>query len=1045
MRSTDNAPVLKHLHGREDEIQQIQTLLQQGGPACWILLGSGGAGKTRLLYEVQAQLPHDSQPRIYDFYHIDNFKASQIEAHIIATILAILPDADFTNYWRKRVRLETARQSGTQFQRASNELREQFVLDYNAAAARVRALGRNVVLLFDTVEQAVNLTDPAESQLIGDQHSATDGGQFWLQDILPQLKHSIIILSGRHKTLYGQDVELYNSLVDTMSATKYNLAGLSLEASHNFLDEVRGYFLRSSVEEVKEYARGKKFDSHWLTVCNEIANGQPFWLTMFYTCDMLTAIPKKVDLLYERCYQGLPISLSPEEREQQRSAIMISILDNYDLTSNRWIFVLNWLATARKGLNREMLGRLIEAEQFDFDAEELFEDLKKLLIVKSRDLSYGDASDEQETRLFLHDEMYFWLDTNRDEAKKRRTKVIQTLLTWYDEAITEVEKKRLKVIEELLEKEQDDPRVPQLVQRRNALLQRERYLVLDRMSYYYQQDQETGRAEYNLRSYAAISAREYGYGVTLRQEALRNLYRLGQQVSLPVEVECAARWMLRAVWAEDAEQALQMLPKLKYYYDQETGTPGLHYALLYLAEAQAVFNFKYTGNTAYVKQCLDRARHTVEQITDLSGIEAAWRDILLAQIYNSYGLLSRREYELYDASVEYRESLRLALSHPDLLRELQAPTFNNLAFVYSEQGDVVEARRLARQGLRLNQRYGTDYYIGLSNNTLARIEIRSGLVRRAQQYAERARQIFERLDSPRGLSLCLPVLAYTYRKIAEHLDDDIPAQDQLFKTSQQIFEEAVALLEKYNITAAERRREAYQGLGCTYRSQGQALYRRNDPHNQAPKMFQDAYRTLTQALEIAQQQGQPKLIQLDILEDLAVILVNQDEFDGRVEEYINLAESLAPDKYKIQRGAGLPDVEGPIRGFWRELGQCQLQRMLSSFGAFDIGYVQLGEPGQATIIRKGDEDDLKRAAQHMLFTFAYLLKYDQLGSMRERAVELTLRELRLGRTEQQLELMRQEVLQTAQEYGFTRSDALELCLKLLDIAQVDLDLNLPSF
>jgi AAA ATPase domain/Tetratricopeptide repeat len=1043
------------LYGRAAELDQVTNILAHPTTTAQaiVLEGEGGTGKTSLLRRIEHYLREQRMAflPLYDFYHIDNFKASSIETAIIEALDSISAEASdlFRPYARQREELEHARQSGDAFQQAQQGTRASFIDCYNQFAEHTRERGQPVVLLFDSVEQAVDLSDDAEAYMGGISATASKGGAFWLAATLPDLRNTVCILAGREQTLYGQQVALYEQLRQAMTVHPIALRGIPLAAERQFITDQRAALLtEDTAEDVRELAQSIEINDQTFIVWRAIADGIPFWDSMLLTSAMLGAIPPEVDRLREAVFAGQPINVSPDQRRCLRAAIMQQILaQGVSANDQPLILVLQWMSFIRKGATPALLQAIARDQAIDIDIVHVYERLKRLDIVKTRRSPYATTSDpEPDDMLFLHDELYRWLDQDLPTQQQLRQVVSAAVMRFYDQAINATEQRRLAAKDRLLELGAAHSEASALRSADKEALRRRQQLELDRLGYCYQAGLVIGTQVYNLHSYAAILERDLGYSITLRQEALRNIYRQRDTVPFAIVVECAARWMLRAVQTDDPH-TMQLVEQLQYYYDQEAAQPGLHYALLYLADAQAR---AYLGNRAARAIAIEQLQHAEtialayeqDYRAQHSHTTDPWCDFLLAQIYNWRGYYYRLEYNLPQAIEDYRRAMSCYVRHPALLRAFQGSTLNNLAFACAEQGEVEEARRFGQQALAILQRQGGEYRIGLSYNALARIEIRGGLPQRATQLARQAQTLFEQIGSLRGQSLALPVLGESYRKQADQQAYSISEQEAIFAQSVTKLKQAIDLMDREQITASARRCEAYQRLGCVYRSWGVALLRRrsHDPIT-ARHYFAEAQRWLERALAVAEP-DLPALLVMDIYQDLAVVLVNQDQFDQRVEDLLKQAEALAPPAYRIEQGIGLRDIAQPVRAFWRILGQCELQRMLIGFGTFDFGEYQLDTDGAPSYHGQHDERFLKEAARHLVLALAYLLKYAYQSPLLNQARALALRELRLGRDERQLKLMAQEAYQTAREYRLLNGQELKLASGLMLQAERDLDLPL---
>lgn len=412
---------------------------------------------------------------------------------------------------------------------------------------------------------------------------------------------------------------------------------------------------------------------------------------------------------------------------------------------------------------------------------------------------------------------------------------------------------------------------------------------------------------------------------------------------------------------------------------------------------------------------------TAEQLLSTVTPSTKWVDFLRAEILHDRGYNERLQYRLHEAIELYQQAYAIykrVLENPQerIFQQLFGRLLNDLAFATSEQGDVNTARELVLDGLKAIRRYGSAYSLAMSLNTFARIEIRAGFPDPARRYSDQALEIIERYQSARGFSLCLPVSAEIYRKLAEQMITSIFEQEQLFEQA-----EAVLIDAEPYAYSADRRREVKQGRGCLYRSWAKVIYEREtaderDPADQArlEDYFAMAYDYLMEALEIAEKNNLSPLLQMDILEDIATNLIHQDIYDQRVLKFLDRAEALAPAGYRLERGEPWRDPQRLTLGYWRELGQCQLQRMMVGFGSFEYGWYEYDSDTDTRIlIRQGDESDLRKAAEAMLLMFVYLDRYNPVSTMLERAKDLTLRELRRLNHVEELQLLEIEVVDLA--------------------------------
>ncbi|MFV9503595.1 MAG: ATP-binding protein [Oscillochloridaceae bacterium umkhey_bin13] len=1091
------------LYGRANEQARLRAQLAAPVTAQTSILlvqGGGGTGKTVLLEWFAEQLQHQQIPflPIYDFYHIDNFRARAIEEAIIQALITTHAHVEpvFAAYRTARDELDRARIPGSDFRLAQDDVREAFIYCYNRAMRRLPP-DQRMVLLFDTVEQAVALSDGAELAPDLNEHNPAQGGEWWLRAMLPHLRRTLVVLSGRSQTLYGQDVQLYADLDQRMPLEKLDLAGLDLDATHALalalLEQVRAHG-----GQLGKIADQIELDAAKLNAWYLVADGLPFWIALLMTLELmgLTA-DKKLDTLYANAqkHQNTAPATDPAawndlktQAHELRDEVFRLFAYEHAPASQPLLLMLQRMAQLRKGLTRDLLAHILQHHgPNDADPQVLFEQLAQLVIVKQRKpLRYtspaaaDQATDQHELQIFLHDELYALLDQATAQTTTPVTPELgATLTAWYDQRIDEAENERLVAQQSWLHQPESDMTARAIWQhRRDGALRRRQQLERDVLGYAYEAealrrdppseraglrhetewtDRGEAVARFNLLSYQAVFAHDAGHGSALHQEALRNIYRHQPQQgpSRDSSYEFAALHLLRAaVQIEDRQTAVQLSQQISVVYQVALAHPtGSALALLHLALAIADL---YGGKGLDAKQRpiiqdhLDQAAQALNRLPPPdSQAEQEWHALLQAQILNFRGYFHRLVYELQAACTAYRQSVQIMRQHPNLLPEFRAITMRNLAFALAEHGELGEAEWNAQEALTLHLRYGHAYEMALDRNTLAWVEIRRGGSYQALHYSELATATMRELKSLRGKALVVPRLAEAQRKVAQQQDDNPAAQDARFAQALNLLDEIEAELHQADLqqTWLDRWREIYQTRGVVYRSWGLVRRRRAFINRQSPQSLADfaqARTYLLKALHISQapipvvgqavdyaalqQARQPRLILTDIYEDLATVFVNEDVYDERLESYLAYAEALTRD-YQLRPGQGLPPL--PVTqpdatpSFWRELGQCELQRMLAAFGKFDFGSARFDPLTEQRIPQqdRGNPVYLEQVARHMVRMMAYLVAFGSDAPMLQLARNLALRELRLDRTEDQLIQIDDAAYQEAERYNLVNEPA----------------------
>lgn len=1076
-RSHDGlAPRPGRLYGRDVVFATIDPLLASDADDALLLqlVGHGGVGKTRLLEAIEARLQGLGGVFLstYDFYHVDYFPASKIEDAIIECLHTHDPGATiaFAQYQRTKQALDLSRMSGAEFEAKQRQARATFISCYNDYVAGRPGTGPRMTLLFDTVEQSVHLSDGVEPLLQSlDIDSASEGGDAWLRVTLPQLRRTLVVLSGRPQTIFGVDVALYGQLAAAMPSKRVDLEGLSFEDTVAIVADILAQLLQHPNIQTRDIAKRIELNEPKLRCWHEISGGLPFWIAIFFSIELLgeynnTELHNAIE---RRMTDEASSPLDMVACAQLRQQCMTSLLDAVDPSVEPSLLAIQAMASLRKGATKAILTTaLAPFSDMIPDLDALFTQLRSLLVVKERPsprlhqkTTQQDHGEEQEVALFLHDELYYWLDLHPPSATDFRQSVSTSVRDWYRARIADAEAERLGAVVQQQQLAAHNPQVELHERRRDNALKRRHQLERDLLSYAYQADREQADAMYSLLAFEAIMNREAEHGVALRQEALRNMYRLFKGVSQDTTIDCMARWLLRySIQNENRPITDALLGQLGRFYAQEdTAHPRLPLIFLRVAEAYAqLFLFLQPGAGRPDPQALlAEAAKLLEAEVQQAGSDALptddprrqWREILQTVLNNVAGYAYRRSYQLHRAIEMYRRAEGWHRRQRGLLPFYYGTTLNNLSFALSEQGELNEARRYGNIGLQVRLLHSTAYDIAISQNTMARIELRAGHPRGALRYAQRACDTVRSLQSERGMMLCLPVLAEAHRKVAELTVDSWREQDAGYKRGLETLHE----LELSTSIAQQpaQARELYQTRGCIYRSWGLALERRRqwleelglgeksearECRARARTCFSTAHRWLTAALQAAEKEA--PLVRVDINEDLAAVHVNGDEYDERVYEYLADAAAEVPFQYLIQRKTGVPNVAEPTHGYWRELGQIELQRTMCAFGKYDFGFYSYDKSTGRRVERQPPSASafLDEAALHMVCCMAYLVQYAHHSTMLITAQELMLREL-VRRTSGELDQLAEHAYAHAEEYGTLRDASFAIIEQLIDHAR----------
>ncbi|MGB9634729.1 MAG: hypothetical protein ACPL8I_15425, partial [Chloroflexaceae bacterium] len=362
--------------------------------------------------------------------------------------------------------------------------------------------------------------------------------------------------------------------------------------------------------------------------------------------------------------------LPDDRREALRAALRERFLGAITQDAPALLVALQCMASLRKGLTPDLLERLLARLKISDppDPAVLFARLSQLAMVKLRRTQRytrrgdrpNDPSD-QETMLFLHDELYAWLDTHPLVRDESRQVVLTTVREWYDRAIARVKTERQEAVEAWLFLDAGAPEAAQRAAERDDAQRRLHQLQRDRLSYVYAGAAEgpgEAAAYLQLLSYEAIFARDAGHVAALHQEVLRNLYRRpGAQPSASSldpadELAFAALWLLRtAVQYENLNRTHMLLERLERFRTMREQAMGAGRAFFELATAIAHL---YTGSATRpeerreIERALDEAEKALASTRDASAaltlVERRWLELLESQTLNFRGYFHRRNY-----------------------------------------------------------------------------------------------------------------------------------------------------------------------------------------------------------------------------------------------------------------------------------------------------------------------------------------------------------------------------------------------------------------
>jgi tetratricopeptide (TPR) repeat protein len=199
--------------------------------------------------------------------------------------------------------------------------------------------------------------------------------------------------------------------------------------------------------------------------------------------------------------------------------------------------------------------------------------------------------------------------------------------------------------------------------------------------------------------------------------------------------------------------------------------------------------------------------HQIQEMEDLSEQDRHSVYRSLARAYQARAYPLARMGRLMEAGEAHKACLDNARRGG--LPATQSHALNDLAFNYARLGQWSVAESHAREGLRIRERLGLDYFVGLSLNTLGLIKFLGDKPHQGKAYSQRALDIFERLGNRRGIGLAHLALGQMDVRVGElEIGEESlkRAQEHLLKADE-IFSDQVE---------PSRLPEVYERLGILY-------------------------------------------------------------------------------------------------------------------------------------------------------------------------------------------------------------------------------------
>jgi tetratricopeptide (TPR) repeat protein len=342
------------------------------------------------------------------------------------------------------------------------------------------------------------------------------------------------------------------------------------------------------------------------------------------------------------------------------------------------------------------------------------------------------------------------------------------------------------------------------------------------------------------------------------------------------------------------------------------------------------------------------------------------RNLVLGRGHNNLGYAYWMEYGYYNLALREFRSAVPYFRASDLLEEY-ANTSDNMGRVYALLYQQSRSESLIDDSVRLRRKLGRDYRLALSLTSRAIAHLAFGEPHRARRLSEEALSIFEHLGGQRGIGLSCITLGRSLRNLGNLWTARLYPQeecDRFFREATTHLLRAAGIFEQV-VNEPVRRIQAYNELGCTYRDRA-AMHYDSDPKSpMARSISRDAVQSLATSIHLSEEGH--LVMYVDSCEDLAQTYFQRKDYNY-AEMWLKRAEDRIPDRYRLQKGEGLPPVpeEECIEEFWQQLGKIELLR---GYLVYDIG-MSLSDD---TVPRQV----LEQAMHHFVFAAAYFERYSE--------------------------------------------------------------------
>lgn len=891
------------LVNRESEQRAIQAALKSRRSHILYFVGEGGAGKTRLLQIAEQLAEHGGKAfmpvrwgGLHDFYHTELHSVAAIQRAIVQGLDPT--DVYFQGYRKSHERFDQLLAEGLvgpALEAERQTLNELFFEEYNSVSKKYRP-----VIAFDTLESLAHESDWVERLCkLEEEPLAT---QDWIISQTGKLENSVILMAGRPQPEFRRNLENANHFPPGRVEI-IELNGLTREDARQYITML----LNSAPSTLKLQME------EWLDQLWHVTRG----------------LPVRLALAVDLAANGKIVFQDDARRAiniESWGRYLISSLFSYDHPEGHLLLLL---ALARKGMTADLL-HYLDPEQSMSNCRQRLEQIRTTSITKTR---------PGHEELFLHDALYELFDAYSPPAS--------AIMPWYERLADYYRAKYTRSGRDAY------PRVHTAV---NLL-----YYELHR------NPRHAFDSVYLPLREKALKGHELELDLQLRDEVLRFVrnpavdsrdFEGHSLTHADVDRDGAIRWIKRYLIQSHYQDAIRIAEIILSLgpqpYSKLNSRTAKYEAILsgeQINHAREVFKKSdslFWGNllTCYGESLIyiGAPVHQTRQIIDLSikvlsGFHLdekkplLWlQSRILGRAYNSSGYLLRSHGHYGIALTAYQRSLT-NFNKTDTLDE-QADTLNNLAFILALLGASRRAMEHVNQALELRELLGQKYPLGLSHNTRGLIYALQGQYELGRKESQLALNMFEELETPRGIGLAYNALGYILRKQGEgwklgqcsHLQ-----AIQCFQQSEVYFEQAEEVFSK-QIEEPIRLWEAYNEQGSLYREWGCVLEEQIDGEA-SDMLFSKAVEYQMKALETARQFGM-RFQEADTYDDLAKVSHDQGEIE-KARHWLKRALSIVPKEYTLPREKKRKGIPPKGEAYWLILGKIYFQEGLWSLKSLE--------------------------------------------------------------------------------------------------------------